>query len=106
MEPPSNVNVTVINSTAVFVSLTPPPQQMVPGVNLGYKVTVGVLYFWVTVAGRMMIVRFSYNFLTIKQHRGHLNFKIGDNFVKFFELDDRIIVKVYCRSKHGAAGSR
>ncbi len=38
-EAPSNVNISVLNSTAVHVAFTPPPQQMIPGVNLGFKVT-------------------------------------------------------------------
>ncbi|KRX42346.1 Protein sidekick -like protein [Trichinella murrelli] len=35
---PLLTNVTVINSTAVFIKFNPPSQQMIPGVNLGYKV--------------------------------------------------------------------
>lgn len=38
-EAPTNLNATILNSTAAFVSFTPPPQQMIPGVNQGYKVS-------------------------------------------------------------------
>uniref|UniRef100_A0A5S6Q0T3 Protein-tyrosine-phosphatase n=1 Tax=Trichuris muris TaxID=70415 RepID=A0A5S6Q0T3_TRIMR len=37
-EAPVITNASVINSTAVYVSFRPPDQQMIPGVNLGYKV--------------------------------------------------------------------
>ncbi|KFD51708.1 hypothetical protein M513_07404, partial [Trichuris suis] len=37
-EAPVITNVKVINSTAIYVSFRPPDQQMIPGVNLGYKV--------------------------------------------------------------------
>lgn len=40
---PYNVAVNVLNSTAIHVSFSPPQQQMVPGVNLGYKVRSGSL---------------------------------------------------------------
>ncbi|VDM39837.1 unnamed protein product [Toxocara canis] len=35
---PLDVKVSVINATAIAVSFTPPDQQMIPGVNQGYKV--------------------------------------------------------------------
>lgn len=47
MQAPQNVEVRVLNSTNIKVSFDPPDQQMIPGVNLGYKIelwkgTVGV----------------------------------------------------------------
>lgn len=38
MQAPQNIQVNVINSTDIQVSFDPPEQQMIPGVNLGYKV--------------------------------------------------------------------
>lgn len=38
MQSPQNLEVEVLNSTSIRVSFDPPDQQMVPGVNLGYKV--------------------------------------------------------------------
>lgn len=34
---PSDVAVEVLNSTSISLGFVPPPQQMIPGVNLGYK---------------------------------------------------------------------
>jgi protein sidekick len=38
MQAPQNVEVRIINSTDIRVSFDPPDQQMIPGVNLGYKI--------------------------------------------------------------------
>uniref|UniRef100_A0A915E8P4 Protein sidekick-like protein n=1 Tax=Ditylenchus dipsaci TaxID=166011 RepID=A0A915E8P4_9BILA len=38
MQAPQNVQVDVLNSTDILVSFDPPEQQMIPGVNLGYKI--------------------------------------------------------------------
>ncbi|KAK0397791.1 hypothetical protein QR680_002272 [Steinernema hermaphroditum] len=38
LQSPQNVAVHVLNSTSVSVSFDPPEQQMIPGVNLGFKV--------------------------------------------------------------------
>lgn len=39
MEAPQNIQIIVLNSTVIEVSFDSPEQQMIPGVNLGYKVT-------------------------------------------------------------------
>jgi protein sidekick len=39
LQAPQNVHVKVLSSTAISVSFDAPNQQMVPGVNLGYKVS-------------------------------------------------------------------
>lgn len=38
IQAPQSVEVRVLNSTDIQVSFVPPDQQMIPGVNLGYKV--------------------------------------------------------------------
>lgn len=38
IQAPQNVKKNVTSSTSVEISFDPPNQQMVPGVNLGYKV--------------------------------------------------------------------
>ncbi|KAE9550691.1 hypothetical protein FO519_006092 [Halicephalobus sp. NKZ332] len=38
MQAPQNVHVNVLNSTHIRVAFDPPDQQMIPGVNLGYKI--------------------------------------------------------------------
>ena len=43
MEAPQDIQVEVLNSTDVRVSFNPPEQQMIPGVNLGYKVSIWVV---------------------------------------------------------------
>lgn len=40
MQAPQNVHVQVINSTNIKVFFDPPDQQMIPGVNLGYKIEI------------------------------------------------------------------
>lgn len=40
IQAPQNIEKNVISSTSVQISFDPPNQQMVPGVNLGYKVFV------------------------------------------------------------------
>uniref|UniRef100_A0A914QBI7 Sidekick n=1 Tax=Panagrolaimus davidi TaxID=227884 RepID=A0A914QBI7_9BILA len=40
MQAPQNVHVQVINSTAIKLSFDPPDQQLIPGVNLGYKIEI------------------------------------------------------------------
>uniref|UniRef100_A0A158Q594 Down syndrome cell adhesion molecule-like protein Dscam2 n=1 Tax=Dracunculus medinensis TaxID=318479 RepID=A0A158Q594_DRAME len=39
-QPPRDVKVRVINSTAISVSFSPPEQQVIPGVNQGYKIEI------------------------------------------------------------------
>lgn len=39
MQAPQNIQVNILNSTDVQVSFDSPEQQMIPGVNLGYKVS-------------------------------------------------------------------
>lgn len=38
MQAPQNIEIEVVNSTTILVSFDPPEQQMIPGVNLGFKV--------------------------------------------------------------------
>ena len=38
MQAPQNVHIQVVNSTNIKVFFDPPEQQMIPGVNLGYKI--------------------------------------------------------------------
>uniref|UniRef100_A0AC34QH49 Thymidine kinase, cytosolic n=1 Tax=Panagrolaimus sp. JU765 TaxID=591449 RepID=A0AC34QH49_9BILA len=40
MQAPQNVHVSVLNSTHIKVSFDPPDQQMISGVNLGYKIEI------------------------------------------------------------------